>query len=165
MRPMDLQNKENKQRIKKRIRGRLLRLASFLMILSGIFTILASILLLMFFGTAEMVSELREQTGGDWIPYVCLGDFVTVLLGGIAALLEGGMAMRTDKHPDMILPVWYMSLLMVLMRALDIFFSVLQKQAAAQTRSDMISMLMSIAFFVIIESVRREAEEAGEDIY
>lgn len=165
MRPMDLQNKENKQRIKKRIRGRLLRLASFLMILSGIFTILASILLLMFFGTAEMVSELREQTGGDWIPYVCLGDFVTVLLGGIAALLEGGMAMRTDKHPDMILPVWYMSLLMVLMRALDIFFSVLQKQAAAQTRSDMISMLMSIAFFIIIESVRREAEEAGEDIY
>jgi len=165
MRPMDLQNKENKQRIKKRIRGRLLRLASFLMILSGIFTILASILLLMFFGTAEMVSELREQTGGDWIPYVCLGDFVTVLLGGIASLLEGGMAMRTDKHPDMILPVWYMSLLMVLMRALDIFFSVLQKQAAAQTRSDMISMLMSIAFFIIIESVRREAEEAGEDIY
>ena len=162
---MDLQNKENKQRIKKRIRGRLLRLASFLMILSGIFTILASILLLMFFGTAEMVSELREQTGGDWIPYVCLGDFVTVLLGGIAALLEGGMAMRTDKHPDMILPVWYMSLLMVLMRALDIFFSVLQKQAAAQTRSDMISMLMSIAFFIIIESVRREAEAAGEDIY
>ena len=162
---MDLQNKENKQRIKKRIRGRLLRLASFLMILSGIFTILASILLLMFFGTAEMVSELREQTGGDWIPYVCLGDFVTVLLGGIAALLEGGMAMRTDKHPDMILPVWYMSLLMVLMRALDSFFSVLQKQAAAQTRSDMISMLMSIAFFIIIESVRREAEEAGEDIY
>ncbi len=41
----------------------------------------------------------------------------------------------------------------------------LQKQAAAQTRSDMISMLMSIAFFIIIESVRREAEEAGEDIY
>ena len=29
----------------------------------------------------------------------------------------------------------------------------------------MISMLMSIAFFIIIESVRREAEEAGEDIY
>ena len=50
MRPMDLQNKENKQRIKKRIRGRLLRLASFLMILSGIFTILASILLLMLSG-------------------------------------------------------------------------------------------------------------------
>ena len=165
MRPMDLQNKENKQRIKKRIRGRLLRLASFLMILSGIFTILASILLLMFFGTAEMVSELREQTGGDWIPYVCLGDFVTVLLGGIASLLEGGMAMRTDKHPDMILPVWYMSLLMVVMRVLDVFFSILQKEAAAQTRSDTISMLLSIVFFIIIESVRREAEEAGEDIY
>ena len=166
MRPMDLQKNENKQqRIKKRIRGRLLRLSSFLMILSGIFTILASILLLVFFGTAEMVSELRERAGGAWVPYVCMGDFVTVILGGIATLLEGGMAMRTDKHPDMILPVWYMSLLMVLMRALDIFFSVLQKQAAAQTRSDMISMLMSIAFFIIIESVRREAEEAGEDIY
>ena len=162
---MDLQNKENKQRIKKRMRGRLLRLASFLMILSGIFTILVSILLLVFLGTAEMVPDLKEQSGGAWIPYVCLGDFVTVVLGGIASLLEGGMAMRTDKHPDMILPVWYMSLLMVLMRVLDVFFSVLQKQAAAQTRSDMFSMLLSIAFFIIIESVRREAEEAGEDIY
>ena len=162
---MDLQNKENRQPMKKRIRGRLLRLASLFMIFSGIITILLSILLLVFFGTAEMVPRLKEQSGGAWIPYVCLGDFVTVVLGGIASLLEGGMAMRTDKHPDMILPVWYMSLLMVLMCALDIFFSVLQKQAAAQTRSDMISMLMSIAFFIIIESVRREAEEAGEDIY
>ena len=159
MRLMDLQNKENRQPMKKRIRGRLLRLASFFMILSGIFTILLSVLLLMFFGTAEMVPRLKEQAGGDWVPYVCLGDFVTVILGGIATLLEGGMAMRTDKHPEM------MSLLMVLMRALDIFFSVLQKQAAAQTRSDTISLLLSIAFFIIIESVRREADEAGEDIY
>ena len=64
MRLMDLQNKENRQPMKKRIRGRLLRLASFFMILSGIVTILLSVLLLMFFGTAEMVPRLKEQAGG-----------------------------------------------------------------------------------------------------
>ena len=162
---MDLQNKENRQPMKKRIRGRLLRLASFFMILSGIFTILLSVLLLMFFGTAEMVPRLKEQAGGDWVPYVCLGDFVTVILGGIATLLEGGMAKRAATHPEMILPVWYISLLMVLMRVLDIVFSVLQRQAAAQTSTDYFNLLCSLVFFFIVESVRREAEAAGEDIY
>ena len=162
---MNLRDKENQEYIKKKIRGRVMGFASVLMIIAGIFSILLSILLLVFLGTAEMVSELSRQTGNVWVPYVCTGDFVTSLLGGIATLLEGVMAKRAATHPEMILPVGYMSLLMVLMRALDIFFSVLQKQAAAQTRSDMISMLMSIAFFIIIESVRREAEEAGEDIY
>ena len=165
MRPMNLRNKENQQYIKKKIRGRVMGFASVLMIIAGIFSILLSILLLVFLGTAEMVSELSGQTGNVWVPYVCTGDFVTSLLGGIATLLEGVMAKRAATHPEMILPVWYISLLMVLMRVLDIVFSVLQKQVWAQTQTDCFNLLCSLVFFFIVESVRREAEAAGEDIY
>ena len=165
MRPMKLQNKESRQQVRKKFRKRVMGFASVLMIISGILTILLSVLLLVFLGTAEMGHELSEQTGNAWIPYVCTGDFITALLGGIATLLEGGMAKRAATHPEMILPVWYISLLMVLMRVLDIVFSVLQRQAAAQTSTDYFNLLCSLVFFFIVESVRREAEAAGEDIY
>ena len=139
--------------------------ASVLMIIAGILSILLSILLLVFLGTAEMVSEMSRQTGNVWIPYVCTGDFITSLLGGIATLLEGVMAKRAATHSEMILPVWYISLLMVLMRVLDVVFSLLQREVAAQTQTDCFNLVSSLVFFFIVESVRREAEAAGEDIY
>ena len=162
---MNLRDKENQQYIKKKIRGRVMGFASFMMIIAGIFSILLSILLLVFLGTAERISEVAEKAGSVWVPYVCTGDFITSLLGGIATLLEGVMAKRAATHPEMILPVWYISLLMVLMRVLDVVFSVLQKQVAAQTQTDIFNLLCSLVFFFIVESVRREAEAAGEDIY
>ena len=116
-------------------------------------------------GSCAYARELNGQSGHVWVPYVCTGDFITSLLGGIATLLEGIMAKRAATHPEMILPVWYISLLMVLMRVLDIVFSVLQKQVWAQTQTDCFNLLCSLVFFFLVESVRREAEAAGEDIY
>ncbi len=162
---MNLRDKENQQYIGKKLRGRVMGFASILMIIVGILSILLSILLLVFLGTAEMVSEMSRQTENIWIPYVCTGDFITSLLGGIATLLEGVMAKRAATHPEMILPVWYISLLMVLMRVLDVVFSLLQREAAAQTQTDCFNLVSSLVFFFIVESVRREAEAAGEDIY
>ncbi|MBQ7534218.1 MAG: hypothetical protein IJT43_01205 [Stomatobaculum sp.] len=153
----------------KKINRRLMRIGSTLMIITGIGTILFAILLLVLLGTAEMqtYSTLDENavSGASWVPYVCMGDFITSLLGGIATLLEGILARKVFDKPELILPVWYISLLMVILRAVEIGFSLLQREGWQQTRMDVASLLFSMFFFLNVDIVRREAEKAGLDIY
>ena len=153
----------------KKINRRLIRIGSRLMILTGVGTILFAVILLVLLGTAEMqtFSTLDENavSGASWVPYVCMGDFITGVLGGIATLLEGLLARKVFDKPELILPLWYISLMMVILRAVEIGFSLLQREGWQQTRMDAASFLFCLFFFFNAEYVRREAEKAGEDIY
>lgn len=153
----------------KKINRRLIRIGSRLMILTGVGTILLAVLLLVLLGTAEMrtLSTLDENavSGASWVPYVCMGDFITSILGGIATLLEGILAGKVFNKPELILPVWYISLMMVVLRVMETGFSLIQRESWQQTRLDVLSLLFSLFFFINVDIVRREAEKAGADIY
>lgn len=139
------------------ISRKVLNVASIIDYVAGFFE-LALCALAVFGGVVGIAgSGAAENVAGFVGSSTVLGVGIYMGINGLMAVLSGYLGRRAVKDPAKVMPIWFVSLVSLILGAADVVIDLMNKVPASDMSGSFVGLAIAIVIFVIANNIKKEA--------